>query len=1263
MRSPAAPSALRATPPPYYHPRVHLADQRLGIYHLEAELGRGGMGAVFRAVAEAEGPAGPPGAVVAVKVFHDHLAQDERLFERFRREAEIGRSISHPHLVRTFALDSEVIEGSTVHYMVMEFIEGQTLAGLVRELGTVPEHLRLQIADQMLDALAAIHAQGIVHRDIKPENVVITPDHRVLIMDLGIARLQESGHTLTERGEFVGSVAYAAPEQFSGEQSEIGPPADIYALGLVLYSLSTGDNPFSGADLMTVLQKKLVGNLPPPRLASTEIDPFWNEVIVTATQKKVADRFASADEMRRVLREGEEGAWWQIRARRAGRPTSERAFRRLQLAREAPLIGRDAVLDDLWNRYSRAAEAGAALLVGGRSGVGKSRVLYEFLRRIEAEGTALITAGRCVGSEGRAYQPFIEALGDLLLPNEADPEERRAALEKRLRELLPETPGIVTQIADFLLGDIQPGVDGALSRDAIFAACARLVQRAAAERPLILVVEDLHWAGSESVELFRYVARGLADAAVLLVGVYSDDELGDGDPLHGLLSAPRQEEVERILVASLDESAVEDLVRAIVGVERTVRSLARPLHVRAEGNPYLVLEMLTQLRADGALVERQDEGLDLARPVAVLEVPATAREVVSLKLGRLDEDERETLEAAAVIGRDFDAALLAAVLDQNRIHLLKRLAVLERKHRLVVSAGKGRLRFASHPVYQAVYEAIQPDLREAIHEVVADTIASQLEDGEEPQGAVAFALLRHLFHAGRVTEAEPYLEAALDAMAATFHASYAIPFLEKIADAFQGAEPRKRLAIAMKQWAFYDLIASRKDQMHILEEAQGLAEQADMPDLRARVHALRAGSYWYTGDYARASEEARTGLELARAAENRKWEATCHHTLGAVAYRRGDLTTCAREMREALRIRREVGDRRGEASTLQALALVMPSIGETDRVLPTMEEALQIWREVGERRGEAAVTMNIGIRLVDDARYEEGLAYLEQAIAAHRETGALLSEAMALANLGRAHEVLGRLDEARAAWDRALALFTDLGDPNGQILVRTMLGSALATAGAHAEARSQLEGAIALAESQGAKAKLVAAHCEMGRLLGEMGDHMAGSRHLETALALAKDTGSLSGCVRTLSALGHSALVAGDVERAVAYLAEALPDALRGDAAPAALVLTRYALALQAAGRAQEATSRAREARELIARSGDISVAYGGEIFRGLAQILGDDEGRAELLERARLAEATRAGSTAGAATRVEAPAGDAPTLQTRLTPKPAGGASKAEDA
>jgi serine/threonine-protein kinase len=149
---------------------------------------------------------GPDGGEVALKVVHPHLLAESGFFKRFLREAELGKRVRHENVVRTLDVDATEVDGKVLHYLVMEFVEGRTLRQLIWEWGSVPEGLVREIARQTAAGLAAIHAAGIVHRDLKPENILLTEDHRVRVMDLGVARLQDVTFALTREGQFAGSV-------------------------------------------------------------------------------------------------------------------------------------------------------------------------------------------------------------------------------------------------------------------------------------------------------------------------------------------------------------------------------------------------------------------------------------------------------------------------------------------------------------------------------------------------------------------------------------------------------------------------------------------------------------------------------------------------------------------------------------------------------------------------------------------------------------------------------------------------------------------------------------------------------------------------------------------------------------------------------------------------------------------------------------------------------------------------------------------------
>ena len=358
---------------------------RLSAYEVLSELGSGGMGVVYLGEC-AESSAGlDQGTKVALKVIHPHLLSEAGFFKRFLREAQVGQEVQHENVVRTYDCDATLVDGASQHFLVMEYVEGQTLRNLLDELERVPEELCRHIGREVARGLAAIHDAGVVHRDIKPENVLITEEHVVKVMDLGVARLQDEAIRLSQAGAFVGSLEYAAPEQFRSADGEPDGRADLHSLGVLLYELATGQHPYRDEDVSKVIRNILDEQ---PRKAgevNPQLSPFFEEVVGTLIAKDREQRFGAAWDLATVLDEGEQGSWWKERAK-ALRIETRRPLRRIRIPRETALYGRDDDLAKLHALYEEAkAGDGQVLLIEGEAGIGKTRLVDEFVGRLRHE--------------------------------------------------------------------------------------------------------------------------------------------------------------------------------------------------------------------------------------------------------------------------------------------------------------------------------------------------------------------------------------------------------------------------------------------------------------------------------------------------------------------------------------------------------------------------------------------------------------------------------------------------------------------------------------------------------------------------------------------------------------------------------------------------------------------------------------------------------------------------------------------------------------
>jgi serine/threonine-protein kinase len=251
-------------------------------------LGRGGMAEVYRAT---DGVLDRP---VAVKVLGSWLAGDATFVERFRREALAAARISHPNLVAVYDAGSD----DGLHYIVMELVPGRTLADVLGSEGRLDPDHAAKVATSAADALEVAHAAGLVHRDVKPANVMVTPDGRAKLMDLGIAR-NVDGVTITGASSILGTAGYVSPEQARGDR--VDHRSDIYSLGCVLFEMLAGRQPFVADSPVAVAYKHVHETPAFPTSLEPPVPPALEAVTLRAMEKDPADRFQSAAEMKAAL--------------------------------------------------------------------------------------------------------------------------------------------------------------------------------------------------------------------------------------------------------------------------------------------------------------------------------------------------------------------------------------------------------------------------------------------------------------------------------------------------------------------------------------------------------------------------------------------------------------------------------------------------------------------------------------------------------------------------------------------------------------------------------------------------------------------------------------------------------------------------------------------------------------------------------------------------------------------------------------------------
>jgi serine/threonine protein kinase len=272
---------------------LHPGDQ-LDHYRVEKLVARSGMASIYRAAdVRTDRP-------VALKIPHPEVESDPLFFDRFKREEAIGKKLDHPGVMKV--LDDE---DRTRIYMVMEWVDGQLLRQILIEQHRLPAERATRITLGILHALDYIHSHGVVHRDLKPENIMVDSQDHIKLIDFGIAGAEGSRRlTFAKLTQAMGTPDYISPEQVKSKRGDAR--SDIYAVGVMLYEMLTGQAPFRGPNPFAIMNDRLLNNPIPPREVNPEISPQMQEIIYRAIERNPANRYASAREFAQDLERPEQ---------------------------------------------------------------------------------------------------------------------------------------------------------------------------------------------------------------------------------------------------------------------------------------------------------------------------------------------------------------------------------------------------------------------------------------------------------------------------------------------------------------------------------------------------------------------------------------------------------------------------------------------------------------------------------------------------------------------------------------------------------------------------------------------------------------------------------------------------------------------------------------------------------------------------------------------------------------------------------------------
>jgi predicted ATPase/tRNA A-37 threonylcarbamoyl transferase component Bud32 len=994
----------------------------VGPYELLGPLAEGGMGTIYRA----RDPR--LGRLVALKFLNEKLTRDPDAVERFLREARAASALNHPNIVTIYET-GEDRDGR--RFIAMELVAGATLRSIT---ATWSVERFVEVAGQIARALAAAHATGIVHRDIKPENIMVRDDGLVKVVDFGLARLSplaQSESILTtaptDAQTLVGTPRYMSPEQVRAER--VSPASDIFSFGVVLYEWATGRHPFAGDTLIEVLQAIATAEPPTPSRLKPEVPAALDALILEMLRKDPAGRPTAVAIVERL----------------AGLLASP-----LLAADQAPTVplrvGRQAEREAILAAFERAV-AGQGVVVGvaGEPGIGKTTLIEDVLQAIKTGGPATyLGRGRCserlAGTD--AYLPFLEALESLLRGDGHD------TVSRLLKSVAPTW---FAQIAAAL----DTPADGATearagSQERLKRELLTLLEELSRSRPVVLFVDDVHWADPSTVDLIAYLSPRFGKSRILVIATYRPSELRlTGHPFLPLMLDLQARAIAReVDVAFLGSDDVDGYLELAFPGHRFPEAFSALVYERTEGNPLFMVDLVRHLR-DREVIRPVADGWELAQDLSDVaqDIPVSIRSLIQRKVDVLDETDRRMLVAASVQGVRFDTAVVAGALEVDPSEAEERFDRLERSHALVELIGEQPLpdgtpssqyQFVHALYHDDLYNSLRPIRRGAVSAAIARSLETFHAADTRPVAgelALLFETARHHSRAARY-----FLEAAQKA-AAVFAQREAATLARRGLTALSqaGDEPgREQLELELQLALGLSLSAVQGYSSEEVERAYTRARElcSHIGDARRLFHVLEGlwGYYFVKAELTRATEVIEQLLVLAGKTDDRRLLAIAHQSLSFPLLHLGRLKDALDHVQRAMTLDDPEGPERLSTTFTRAdsgvrslswSALLLWLLGYPDQATVNVRRALARAEASRHPFTQAFASSMAGYVAQYMREPNDVIRHADGALALSLEFGfgqwatiSLVLKGWALAELGRADEGLGCLRKGLDAFQR-----------------------------------------------------------------------------------------------------------------------------------------------------------------------------------------------------------------------------------------------------
>ncbi len=1043
--------------------------QIIGDYQIGSLIGSGTMAQVYR------GTDTRTGTPVAIKVPRFSSPDDK---QHTLNEVQLTTQLRHPAIVSVL----DVIEHSEDLFIVMELVEGKTLRDLLEEQPRLEVDQVLAIAKQVTVALNVAHAQGILHRDIKPDNVMIASEQVVKVMDFGIAEKVDPDRLSLEQ-RIAGTVMYMSPEQAMG--LPLDGRTDLYSLGAMMYEMVTGHVPFQGDNLISLLYRHINEAPLPPRREIPELPVELNRLILRLLKKDPAERYPSANELLSVLEDCQTS--WQTTgalADQARQKEEESAWESVERL-EATFVDRDEQMAQLHAIFQEVADGkGKYLLIEGEQGVGKSRLVEEFLLSLS---TTRVLRGRCADPGISApYLPFIEALRTY---SSADiPEELTQLLETDRSNISTSTQGSSELEA---------------ARDRLLDALTQTFLSIAAETPVIIFLEDVQHIDSGSLELMQYLARNAKEVPLLLLMNYTPSEttVQESHSVEQLFQSLESEGIlQRMRLQRLDQAAVSLLISSLFELADFSDAFLKHIYRETEGNPLFVLVTLEWLRSEAIIAQDPLGVWSLVHPLEAVEIPQHVSDLLKRRLAGLSPEQRDLLQCASVVeGELFDLSMLAPIVGIQGLELLDMLGSLERVHRLIVPVGES-YRFDHVKLKQILYEEIPPERRRQYHLRLAQGLEYRETDTD------VYALAYHYEQANRPNKAREYLLRAAASDENLYANDRAVNYYQRALRLIDPGEPDYLDVLQRIVWIqshllgeIEDAIAAYHEIMEIARQRNEFQQQAEAIKQLGNLYAIR--SEWDASQ--RSYEESR---EIFERLGNLHEVGNIWNNIGLNYSETGQLDEALGCFTKASEIADQIENIQLKADTDRCFGMIYAIQQKMPEAIRYYKASIKGYEEVGELRYLAQAQMHLGMIYSRQGDLEQADYYYAGSEESARQTGNIRFLAFVCVNRA---ELLSHVQPAVAKelCDEALPLLRKADDRSGIIVVYRIYGRIYSALKQWELAERCLNTSIELAQEAQNQLDVADGYRDLGNVLLDSGDKERAYQALMKAATVYQELG------------------------------------------------------------------------------------------------------------------------------------------------------------